>query len=246
MNGRNGRRRKAPLAARLRPFWLPIAIVVLLLSAGAGFALTWSGFNPTHVRVSGNHVVSTAEILARARVSRSVNMWLQNTGAMRRRVEAIPYVLSARVVRLPPTTIAIAVRERRPFAAVVSGDQTALADADLRVLGFGDDAALPRFVLPAGVALEPGNFLGGPAQRLRVDYDAMIAARVVPLQLQYDRFGGLVATVRGGVRLLFGDEADLSRKLVLVDPILAQVVRKQRRVAAVDLRAPKTPVVVFK
>lgn len=246
MNGPKGRRRKAPVTARLRPFWLPIAIAVLLCSAGAGFALTWSGFDPARVSVSGNRIVPAAEILARARVSRSVNMWLQNTGAMRRRVEAIPYVLSARVLRIPPATIAISVRERRPFAVVLASDEIAVVDRDLRVLAFGDDPALPRMILPAGTVFEPGDFLHGPAQRLRADYDAMIAAHVVPLQLQYDAFGGLVATVRGGVRLLFGDETDLSAKLPLVDPILAQVVRKQRHVAAVDLRAPRTPVVDFK
>jgi cell division protein FtsQ len=241
-----GRRRKASAAARLRPFWLPIAIAVLLCSAAIGFALSWSGFNPSHVEVSGNRVVATADILARARIARNVNMWLQNTGAMRRRIETIPYVLSARVLRLPPSTIAISVRERRPFAVVLNGEQSALADRDLRVLALGDDPALPRFVLPDGTPLLPGDFLHGRAQRLRFDYDAMIAAHVVPLQLQYDRFGGLVATVRGGVRLLFGDEIDLSAKLPLVDPILAQVVRKQRHVAAVDLRAPRTPVIEFK
>ena len=142
----------------------------------------------------------------------------------------------------------ISVSERTPFAVVRSDERAVLVDRDLRVLQPApDDSTLPEFVLKPGVVLEPGRFLTEPAAvALRDDYAAMIAARVVPLQLTFDQFGGLVAVVRGGVRILLGDDADLSKKLALVDPILAQVVRKQRRIAAVDLRAPATPVLVFK
>ena len=52
--------------------------------------------------------------------------------------------------------------------------------------------------------------------------------------------------MRNGLRLLLGSEKDLAQKLALVDPILSQVVGKQRRVAAIDLRAPATPVIVYR
>ncbi|MBV8148438.1 MAG: hypothetical protein JO092_05045, partial [Candidatus Eremiobacteraeota bacterium] len=45
---------------------------------------------------------------------------------------------------------------------------------------------------------------------------------------------------------LFGDDADLTKKAALVNPILAQVDRGRRRISALDLRAPGTPVVVYK
>ena len=235
------------VAARMRPFWLPIALAVLIVSAAAGFSLTWSGFGARNVVVTGNRIVSRDEILAHARVATNVNMWLQNTAAMAGRVEAIPYVESAAVFRLPPATMIVHVRERKPFAVVDAGGDAVLVDRNMRVLAPSTgDPPLPRFVLPQQ-PLAPGEFLhGAKALALRDDYDALIAAHVVALQLEYDRYDGLVATVRGGVRLLLGSDADLSEKLPLVDPILSQVVRKQRRVAAVDLRAPRTPVIVFK
>lgn len=233
----------------MRPFWLPIALVALIGSMAAGFALTWSGFEPKNVVVMGNRIVPRDEILARARVSPNVNMWLQSTRAMAARVEAIPFVEWAGVYRVPPTTIVVRVSERKPFAVVLTGGESAVVDRNLRVLTLGAaNSSLPRLVLPASEpALLPGAFLrDARATGLRDDYEAMIAAHVVPLQLEYDRYDGLVATVRGGVRLLLGDDAGLAQTLPLVDPILAQVVRKQRRVAAVDLRAPRTPVIVFK
>jgi DNA-binding transcriptional regulator YdaS (Cro superfamily) len=45
---------------------------------------------------------------------------------------------------------------------------------------------------------------------------------------------------------LLGPQSDLAQKLTLVDAILAQVVHGQRRIAAIDVRAPGTPVVVYR
>ncbi len=244
------RRRKASATARLRPFWIPIAVVALLLVGGAGFAIAWPGFEPGPIDVIGNRIVPRADILARAAIAPHVNMWLQSSAAIGRRVEAIPYIAAAHVYRLPPATIVIGVAERTPFAVVRSATQSALVDRDLRVLELDPSvgSALPQFVLvKPSDDFELGTFLSTPdVLAIRDDYDTMIAAHVVPVRLTFDRFGGLVATMRGGVRVLLGDDAELAKTLPLVDPILAQVVRKQRRVAAVDLRAPATPVIVFK
>ena len=220
-----------------------------MLAGVAAFAWTWPGFEPSRVEVAGNRVVPSAEIAARAGVLRNVNMWLQNTGAMAKRVATIPYVANAHVYRIPPSSIVIAVRERTPFAVVSTGTQEVVVDRDLRILEPSTGAGtLPRLVLAEpDASMDPGRFLtDAKAVALRDDYEAMIAAHVVPLRLEFDRYGGLVATVRGDVRIMFGDDTDLGKKLPLVDPILAQVVRKQRRVAAVDLRAPGTPVIVFR
>ncbi|MGA8533847.1 MAG: FtsQ-type POTRA domain-containing protein [Candidatus Tumulicola sp.] len=245
---RSTRRRKASATARLRPFWIPLAVAGTIALAAGAFAVAWPGFEPRHVEVTGNQIVSRSEILARAAVASHVNMWLQNTGAMAQRIVAIPYVASARIYRLPPGTVYIAIKERKPFAVVRSDDGAVLVDRDLRVLQAAPDSPnLPEFVLTSNAVLEPGRFLtDAKAVALRDDYDAMIAARVVPLELSFDKFGGLVATVRGGVKILLGDDTDLNKKLALVNPILAQVVRQQQRVAAVDLRAPATPVLISK
>lgn len=245
----SARRRKPSAGSRMRPFWLPIAAGVLLVAGITVFVWTWSGFEPSRVEVTGNRVVPAAEIAARAGVLRNVNMWLQNTGAMANRVATIPYIAKARVYRIPPSSIVVAVRERTPFAVVATGTLEAVVDRDLRILEpSAGGGTLPRLVVAEpDERMRPGRFLtDAKAVALRDDYEAMIAAHVVPLQLEFDRYDGLVATVRGNVRIMFGDDADLAKKLPLVDPILAQVVRKQRRVAAIDLRAPGTPVIVFR
>lgn len=241
------RRRKRSATARLRPFWMPIGLAGVAAVVAGAFAATWSGFDPKKVEVAGNHRVSTAQILQAAAIAPRVSIWLQNTKAIARRIEAIPYVETAWIHRVPPAALRITITERRPFAILQSEWQTALVDRSLRVLDAPVDDTLPELILLQQRALRPGEFVATrDAIELRDACEAMSARRIVPRSLTFDRYGGLVVTLRDGLRLLIGQESDLAQKLTLVDAILAQVVRGQRRVAAIDVRAPAAPVVVYR
>jgi hypothetical protein len=69
---------------------------------------------------------------------------------------------------------------------------------------------------------------------------------MTPVELALDRYGGLVVTVHGGLRLMLGDQSDMERKLTLAGEILKQIVTRRGRVAAIDLRAPSAPVLVYR
>jgi len=241
-------RRKAKSPANvLRPFWLLIG-VLLAASAGAAYwAATWPGFWPKHVTVGGNRVVATAEILQRAAIAPDANVWLQNARAAADRVAAIPYVDQATVHRWLPANVRIDVTERRPFAVVRFADGDALVDRDLRVLESGaPQFDLPQLVLPRVSEPGAGAFLHArDAVRLRDDYLTLEAEHVAARMLRFDRFDELTALTPGGVVLMLGDDSDLQGKAALVQPILSQAAVRGRRIAAVDLRAPKTPVVRY-
>lgn len=242
------RRKKKSRAANLRPFWL----LLLLLAAAAGFggyyAATWPGFYPQSVTVRGNRIVPSSAILAAAQISPRENLWLQNARAASARIEAIPFVKTAHIHRSPPARVRITVTERAPFALLRTRGESAIVDRDLRVLERpGFEGALPAFQSTLADAPPPGAFVKSQSlARLRDDYDALSAAHVIVRSLSYDRFGDLVAVMRGGVRLLLGSDDDLQRKTPLIAPILSQIASGGRRIAAVDLRAIKTPVVVYK
>ncbi len=227
---------------------MPIALCAILALAALAVAATWPGFEPKAILVSGNQRVSRGEILARAHVAPLVSIWLQNTNAIGKRIAAIPYVDIAHVRRIPPSTIRIVVTERKPFAVLRSGGQTALVDSALRILEAAQPGMpYPELVLPVGMAFEPGEFVRNPtALSLRNAYESIEGSDIVATALQYDRFGGLVVTVRGGLRLLLGSDRNLSQKVALADAILAQVVGRRRPVAAIDLRAPSAPVLVYR
>jgi cell division protein FtsQ len=225
-----------------------IAVCALLLVAGVVFAATFPGFDAKEITVSGNRRVSRSEILMHAAVAPHVSIWLQNTGAMARRIAEIPYIATVTVRRIPPAILRIRVAERVPYAEIRSGWEDALVDRSLRVLEPADPGTtLPVIVLDRDIELVPGEFVRGrTATDLVHACSALIAARITPAELELDRFGGLVATLPSGVRLMLGSQSDLAQKLALVHAILGQAVAPGRRIAAIDLRAPSAPVLVYR
>jgi cell division septal protein FtsQ len=246
--GKPPRRRKPSLTARVRPFWVPIILVAAVIAAALVAAAMWPGFYPRRIVVSGNSQVSRPEILARAHVSPNRSIWLQNTGAMRRRIEAIPEIATASILPMPSGVLRIRVTERRPFAILRNRAESVVVDRALRVLmPTSGDESLPEFTVEGSAELTPGEFVATTSTlALRDAYDAMAARHITPAGLSFDRYGGLVVTLRNGLRVLIGQQNDLAQKLTLVDAILMQVVRSQRRIAAIDVRAPGTPVVVYR
>lgn len=243
------KRRKKSASARLRPFWVLFVLLAIGAGTGAYYAATWTGFYPKSVTVSGNRIVPSSEILARASIAQHANVWMQNMGAAARRIEAIPYVKNARIGRSLPASVHITVTERTPFAVLQTGASRLLVDRDLRVLRFAEPAAgsLPVIIAKLAAKPGPGVFIGdADVRQLRDDYATLARAHVAVHSLRYDRFGDLVAVTPGGIDLLLGDDGDLQKKAPLVDPIISQVGASGRKMAAVDLRAPKTPVVVYK
>lgn len=227
---------------------MPIALCAGLVLIGLAVAATWPGFDPKVIAVRGNHRVSRGEILARAAIAPRVSIWLQNGDAIAKRIETVPYIATASVRRVPPATIRIVVAERAPFAVLRSDADAALVDRTLRVLepATGDDS-YPVLVVKPGLTFWPGEFVRtGAVIELRDAYEAIEARHIVPEELGYDGFGGLVVTLRGGLRLLLGGENDLGKKLTLAAAILSQVVSRERRVTAIDLRAPSAPVLVYR
>ncbi|MBV8067754.1 MAG: FtsQ-type POTRA domain-containing protein [Candidatus Eremiobacteraeota bacterium] len=225
-----------------------ITLCALLILAGVVFAATFPGFDPKAVTVSGNRRVARNDILAKAAIAPHTSIWLQNTGAMARRIATIPYIAAVTVRRIPPATLRIRVAERVPFAEVRSGWEAAVVDRSLRVLEPASaETSLPVIVLDEPVELAPGEFIHArTAAELIAASDALTAAQITPAQLELDRFEGLVVTLPTGLRLMLGSESDLPRKLALVHAILSQTVTRGRRVAAIDLRAPSAPVLVYR
>jgi cell division protein FtsQ len=242
------KRVKPSAAARIRPFWIMFALAGVLSVAAGAFFTMWSGFDPTHVAVTGNRRVSSGEILRVADIPADRSIWLENTKAIAARIRTIPYVGTASIHRLPPSSLTIAVSERIPFAVLTSDGQSVVVDRELRVLSpASGDELLPAFVVTLHGALSPGTFVTArDAFVLRDVYTTMASAGLAPATLAFDRYGDITAGISGGPRLLLGEPDDIGRKARLINAILAQVVRRQQSVSAIDVRAPGAPVVVYR
>jgi hypothetical protein len=242
------RRTKPSIAGRVRTFWV---VAALVLCAGTVLAAAIANAPQLRVRAidasvpSGGPVTKSAVISA-AHIDPDANLWLLNTSAIRHRLETIPYVATAAVHRaqFPQPAVSLGVTLREPTGCVRSSSGTVTIDATARVLQLDCvSGALPLVDVGIAPAVAPGAMLTAPdVDRLLADARA-VGAHIPVRVVGRDRFGGLEAVDSRGVLLRFGSDADLQAKLALVEPIRNSV--KGRRLRAIDLRAPGTPIVEF-
>jgi cell division protein FtsQ len=209
----------------------------------------WPGFKLQRLDVRGARVTPRDEIVRAAAIDARANIWLVNLGAARARIEALPYVRTAVLRRVPPATIAIYVAERAPDGCLEGADGArALIDTERRVLAEGCDARpAPVYRVATVVVPQPGAFVHDAAlTRLQSDAHALEAAGGTYATLRHDAFGQLDATLASGVTVRFGDEVNLDAKARLVDPILRTAAERLGAVESLDLRAPSTPVVRYR
>jgi hypothetical protein len=242
------RRTKPSIAVRVRTFWVVATLAVcLVIALGVAFV------NAPQLRVRSvdadvpaNSPVTKSALIATASIEPDANLWLLNTGAIRGRLEAIPYVATATVHRrqFPQPSVQLAITLRQPTGCVSMPDGAVTIDATERVLQTGcASAALPLVDAGAGAGVTPGSTLTEPDIN-RLLADARAIGAVIPVRIvRRDRFGGLQAVDSHGVLLEFGADTDLPAKLALVEPIRRST--GGRALRAIDLRAPATPVVEF-
>lgn len=243
------RRSRPSLAARLRRFWL-LGLVVLILTAWGGFALASApAFRLHELTVTGLARVAERDVVARAAIDPRANVWLLDRTAIARRIEALPYVASARVHRRLLANVWLEIGERTPDGCVRSRDtESVTVDRADRVLERGCPATVAlAYELRDRSDVAPGRYIRDPElAALQTDARALAATGDRFRSLRHDAFGGLEVELQDGIRIRFGDDRDLERKRKLVAPILAQLGTRGKRVRALDLRSPGTPVVEFR
>ena len=155
------RRTKPSIAVRVRTFWVVAALVVCVVLA-AGIAIA----NAPQLRVrsidanvpSGGLVTKNAVITA-AHIDPDANLWLLNTGAIRRRLETIPYVATAAVHRaqFPHPAVTLDVTLRTPTGCVQSSSGTVTIDASPSVCAVSSAAPVDTDPTAAPEAAEPAS-----------------------------------------------------------------------------------------
>lgn len=136
------------------------ALAAFAIVAGVGWALLGNRLLVVRsVTVTGTHLVSSARVIAAADVPPGTPLLRVDTGAVARRVAAIPQVASARVSVNWPDHLVIAVTERVPVLAVkMAGGGYDLIDPTGMPVRWAKNrpAALPRLLTSL-----PGTALAG-------------------------------------------------------------------------------------
>jgi len=215
--------------------------------------------------VSGEAHTPLADIAFADGFEKGMNVWLLDTGAAAKRIEALPWIDTAIVNRAWPNRVSVRVTERQAVVRVrlpaVSAEEPmpaeALIDASGRVLdisgvGQGDPreeqaAALPLIRLdPAPAGLVPGAQMPGDDYQLA--YDALVQLRALGLrvsEVDLKPATGITVTSDDGLRAILGTEDDLAKKVTLFKAIVPKIAAPEN-VVYVDLRSVRAPTVLYR
>jgi cell division protein FtsQ len=150
----------------------------------AGVLVVWLVFfSPVFgvrtVKVTGLHMLSSAQVTTVADVSHGSPLVRLDTGAIQRRVEGIPEVASARVSTSFPSTVTITVVERVAVGALKVSAGYVLVDksGDQYRTVTARPSGLPLFVVPPGTsAKDTGGAVATVAVALGADLRAEISS----------------------------------------------------------------------
>jgi cell division protein FtsQ len=137
------------------------------VGAGVDGKFGEAGFRLKAVHVQGASALATVDIVRAANVHKDDPLLGMDLEALRQRVEKVGWVKEARVVRLLPDTLVIAVKERRQLAVWQHGGRSVVIDDKGMVIPEADPArfnTLP-LVVGAGGAQHAGEILPTLAQR---------------------------------------------------------------------------------
>ena len=240
--GKGGRRRARQRRHLLRLLQLAAlaAAAPLAVAVSAQWLLTTPRFAVVSVDVRGTSRVSAARILAAAAVQPGTSLFGLDPRAVASRVEAIPEIRRADVVREFPNRVVISVEERRPFTLVHAG-RLHWVDEEGRLLGASPEAVVPQVPVVSGLSDdELASMRSAPSPkalaaialiRALLRTGSTLAAEISEIDMS--RKDGPLLYTLDGVEVRLGTE-DWEERLARLEGVLARVAGQGVR--AVDLR----------
>ncbi|MBD5657739.1 MAG: FtsQ-type POTRA domain-containing protein, partial [Candidatus Eremiobacteraeota bacterium] len=182
----------------MRTFWLLGLVALVAIVWGGWTLLTLPALRLKSLAITGLERVSRGDVLARAHIDPTANVWLFDRNAIARRIEVLPFVDTARVHVRPLANVWIDVTERRADACLrdAAGRRMTI-DAASRLLEDGCDATLPTtYTVRGKIGSSAGAFLhDAELDALRRDGQTLAADGDRFRLLSHDGFGGLQATM---------------------------------------------------
>jgi len=240
--GRPRRPRSAWRARLRRLLGAVLATIFTIMAGGAGlhWILTTHRFAVASVEVRGVSRVAPDQILAVAAIPRGTNIFRLNTMGVIGRVESLPEIRRADVVRELPNRVVISVEERRPFT-LVHGGRLHWMDEEGRLLGASPEAVAPPMPVISGLSAEElASMRTSPGPKARAAIGVIrallrtgngLTAEISEIDMSR-REGPVLYTV-DGVEVRLGTE-DWDERLSRLEGVLAQIATQDVR--TVDLR----------
>jgi cell division protein FtsQ len=234
-------RRARWVAARLVPIGVTLAVLAVV-GAGVGWLLTSPRFAVTEVAVVGASRLTPEELVAASGIGPGTNLFRLDRTAVVARLESLPLVRRADLVRRFPNRVTLAVEERRPFTLAHAGRLHWIDEQGVS-LGAETRAVAPE--APVITGLGPADLTAGagaPTARVAVGISllrVLLRSETALLrqisEIDVSRPDGPVLYTVDGVEVRLGAE-DWEARLGRLQGVLAQVRAAGEPVSTIDLR----------
>jgi cell division protein FtsQ len=238
-------RRRARVRRAWRAWLAGLGLGALALGgagAGAHWLLTSPRFAVHALEVQGVSRLPAERVRAAAGIAPGTNLFRIDPTQVAARVQALPEVRRADVVRELPNRVTVLVEERRPFTLVSAG-RLHWVDEEGRRLGVEERAVTPPVPVISGLPEEEVAALGsGPGPRARAALALIrsllragspLAAEISEIDMSGPD-GPVLYTV-DGIEVRLGTE-NWEERLARLEGVLGQVAQEGGEVRAIDLR----------
>jgi cell division protein FtsQ len=247
---------------RLRVVALVLAVVTVLVVA---WMVLHSGlFSARRISVRGEDHTTEAQVLAASGLADHPPLLDIDSGVEEARIEALPWVAKAQVVRHWPDSVAVTVTERTVVAQIPRTHGVALVDDTGRVLAWSTSAqpglvdlvtsiipGRPGTTLSAGQSVErsAGRSIDGPAggpSGLKAQLE--VAGRLPPVLIgrvvQVEVTGGdqIDLSMTGGITAVLGPPDELEAKFEALAAVLAGA--NLAGVGTINVTVPEQPTTI--
>jgi len=243
------RRRLRPSVARHRPLlrFLGAGLCLGLLAACGPFFLRWLSTSPrfavARVEVRGAARLTGQELLAAAGIFPGQNLFRVNPETVTSRLEGVPGVRRARVIRELPGRVTLVVEERQPFTLAFIGGRLNWLDEEGALVAPEPRAVAPGLPLLSGLSSEDLASGRAPASDRAVGAIGLLRALLrsgSPLlprlsEIDASRPDGWVFFTVEGTEIRLGRER-WEEQIARLEGLLEQVASGTEPVEYVDLR----------
>jgi cell division protein FtsQ len=241
-NGLRGR--LGATTVRILGILVLLAAALILLYAGARFT---SLFALEKLELTGGGPAAREQVRTALRPLVGESLVALDQADLRRELEALPAVRSARVDRAFPHTLRIAIVHERPLAVVQSGEDAWLVSAQGRVIRAVDPEHArkrPVVVADPGSSFAPGATVHAEDVRTSLDALRRLPKSFPERVASASATGGAVTLVlAGGMEVRLGEARSLALKLAVAGRVLRSLSRDEAAgLAYLDVSVPERAV----
>jgi cell division protein FtsQ len=240
-------RKRVARRARLVASRVAVALAVAAVLGGAAFGANWAVHSPrfsvASIEVNGQARLGRDEIVTAAGIAPGVNLFAVDPRAVVTRLETLPLIRHAEVIRSLPNRITVFVEERRPFTVVHAGR---LHWIDEEGVDLGVEPRAVALAAPVLSGLEPVDLAG--EGRTHASERAVLGIALVRLllraqssllgqisEIDLSRPEGPVLYTVDGVEVRLGRE-EWEARLGRLQGVLAQLGSSGETATSIDLR----------